>query len=104
MDTSAIETMQAYFLTFTSDTGQRVLADLIRSIGDRPSYDRGDPYHTAYNEGARSVVLKIRALIECGRDPAVLLQKYNQEEQDERGDSDPEPGSRNAFLDADSGV
>lgn len=52
----------AYRDTFEADSGRKVLDDLIgRFAGD--SYCRGDPYHTAYREGQRSVIEHIARAI-----------------------------------------
>lgn len=50
--------------TYTAtEAGARTLDRLRKSFGDRPSYQRGDPYETAYNEGQRSVYLAILLFI-----------------------------------------
>jgi len=59
---------QDYLFTFSTDQGQRVLEDLRRAFGDRLSYVEGDPHTTSFNEGARSVYLKISALMTQARD------------------------------------
>ena len=46
---------RAYRHAFRGEPGQRVLDDLITRFAGE-SYCRGDPHHTAYREGQRSVV------------------------------------------------
>ena len=50
-----------YAITFGSDEGRRVLKDLL-GYRDRISFDI-DPYQTAFNEGQRSVVLRVTSKI-----------------------------------------
>lgn len=51
--------VQAYKSTFNSQEGQLVLKDLMKACHFNSStYDK-DPYETHFNEGARSVVLRI---------------------------------------------
>ena len=54
---------QDFRTAFGSETGRRVLDDL-RSFChfDRPTYQRGDQFETAFREGRRSVFLRIMAL------------------------------------------
>jgi hypothetical protein len=49
--------------TFESPSGRDVLADLTRSYADRQSYVQGDPGETAFNEGQRSVVRRIKSML-----------------------------------------
>jgi hypothetical protein len=58
------KTLAAYKDVFTSPNGKLVLEDLRLNNGDRQSYVKGDPYHTAFNEGRRAIYLDILALIE----------------------------------------
>ena len=50
-----------YAITFGSDEGRKVLKDLL-GYRDRISFDI-DPYQTAFNEGQRSVVLRVTSKI-----------------------------------------
>ena len=50
-----------YAITFGSEQGRRVLKDLL-GYRDRISFDP-DPYQTAFNEGQRSVVLRVTTKI-----------------------------------------
>jgi hypothetical protein len=69
---------QAYRRTFDSPEGELVLADLERrGFGLTPHFDP-DPQRTAYNEGRRSLLLHILAMIE--EDPAALNPTPNQED------------------------
>ena len=51
-----------YRITFATNEGQEVLADLESAYYHRISYGK-DPYETAYKEGQRSVILRINNLI-----------------------------------------
>jgi len=51
-----------YFLTFGSKEGIRVLADLESAYYHRSSFVK-DPYQTAFNEGQRAVIVRIKNLI-----------------------------------------
>ncbi len=52
-------TVRAYKEVFESEAGKTVLADLMKSCHMVNSTFDKDPYETHYNEGARSVVLRI---------------------------------------------
>tara|TARA_R110002050_G_scaffold22588_2_gene61464 strand:+ start:4537 stop:4743 length:207 start_codon:yes stop_codon:yes gene_type:complete len=47
-----------YLGTFTTDEGKRVYEDLKRAYYYRSSFDT-DPYKTAYQEGQRSVIIRL---------------------------------------------
>jgi hypothetical protein len=49
----------AYKRTFDSPDGKKVLADLFKSCHMMNSTMDSNPHETAFNEGARSVVLRI---------------------------------------------
>lgn len=56
----AIKTFTAYKKTFSGPDGELVLKDLMREgnfLGT--TFVAGDPYHSAYSEGARSLVVRI---------------------------------------------
>ena len=53
------ETILAYRRCFDSEDGKLVLKDLFKSCHMMTSTMDKDPYETAFNEGARSVVLRI---------------------------------------------
>lgn len=57
-------TIIAYQQTFNSYHGGIVLADMRKAYGDRPSFVKGSALSTAFNEGERSVYLKILRLLE----------------------------------------
>jgi hypothetical protein len=61
---TAKRTEAAYRIFETSSDGQRVLDDLCEAYYDRTSFVSGDPQATAFNEGARSVVLAIFQILE----------------------------------------
>jgi hypothetical protein len=54
----------AYRIFETSVDGKAVLDDLCDAYYDRTSFVSGDPQATAFNEGARSVVLAIFQILE----------------------------------------
>lgn len=63
-----------YKRIFSSEQGKRVLADLIaQHFVMRPTYVRGDPQGTAFNEGQRDVVLRIMTIM--GNDPTEFHNK-----------------------------
>ena len=51
-----------YYATFKNKEGERVLADLESAYYDRISFNR-DPYQTAFNEGQRAVIVRIKNLL-----------------------------------------
>jgi len=51
-----------YANTFGTDSGLRVLDDLERSFGGS-CYSKGDPHDTAYKEGQRDILVRIKELI-----------------------------------------
>ena len=54
--------VSAYGSVFLSDQGQRVLDDLEASFGGS-CYTKGDSHDTAFREGQREVLLRIRQMI-----------------------------------------
>jgi hypothetical protein len=58
------QTEAAYRIFEQSLDGQAVLDDLCQAYYDRTSFVPGDPQATAFNEGARSVVLAIFQILE----------------------------------------
>jgi hypothetical protein len=63
-----------YAQIFGSENGRWVLKDMIRSYQLRSSFVEGDSHKTAFNEGARSVLLKIYAILKSASDPDFLKQ------------------------------
>lgn len=56
---------QDYKMTFNSLEGKRVLFDLMKHHNFiKPSFVKGDPYETAFNEGQRNVILRILTLVD----------------------------------------
>ena len=51
-----------YQTTFSTKEGERVLADLESAYYNRISFSK-DPYETAFNEGNRAVIVRIKNLI-----------------------------------------
>ena len=56
------ELASAYSRLFNGETGRIILENLVSKYQRRSSFVRGDPYATAYKEGARSVILHIRTM------------------------------------------
>jgi hypothetical protein len=54
-----------YITTFSTKEGERVLADLESAYYHRSSFSK-DPYETAFNEGSRAVIVRIKNLIKGG--------------------------------------
>ncbi len=52
-----------YRQTFGTQAGRRVLADLRKSFENRSSHVAGDPYETAFREGERNVMLKLKSML-----------------------------------------
>lgn len=57
-----VPTVSAYGAVFNTDQGQRVLDDLEASF-DGSCYTKGDSHDTAFREGQREVLLRIRQMI-----------------------------------------
>ena len=51
-----------YSFTFSSEEVKRVMEDLEQAYYNRISFSR-DPYATAFNEGQRAVIVRIKNLI-----------------------------------------
>lgn len=60
---------QDYYLTFATESGQRVLQDLRAQFHDRQAYVVGatNPVDLAFFEGQRSVVLSLLAFVQQGQ-------------------------------------
>lgn len=54
--------VQAYTATFSTDPGKRVLEDLELSFGGS-CYTKGDSHDTAFRNGAREVLERIKLMI-----------------------------------------
>ena len=59
---SLVAIVSAYANTFGSDSGLRVLDDLELSFGGS-CYTKGDSHDTAYREGQRDVLVRIKQMI-----------------------------------------
>jgi hypothetical protein len=69
-----LQTLEAYRQVFTSPAGKDVFKDLCRScFMYTTTLVPNDPLQSAYNEGMRSVVLKIQRAVEGAQDPATLF-------------------------------
>lgn len=63
MPRSAVDKMaEKYKGIFTTPLGREVLADLEATFGGM-SYTKGDPYETAFKEGGRRVLLRIKHML-----------------------------------------
>lgn len=63
-DYSEKQRRQDYAAVFGGDAGQRVLSDLLRACGTaHSSYVRGDPGHSAFLEGRRSIGILINRIV-----------------------------------------
>jgi hypothetical protein len=76
------EIILAYKRTFDSPDGKEVLKDLMKSCHMVTSTMDKDPYETAFNEGARSVVLRI--IKTCNTDIATLNKMIEHLEEEEQ--------------------
>lgn len=74
------DTIIAYKTVFNSKEGQKVLLDLMKSCHVMGTTFSSDPYETAYNEGARSVVLRIIKTINVDPKQMEELLKLGQSE------------------------
>jgi hypothetical protein len=78
------DTIVCYKRLFDSDDGQKVLKDLMRSCHMTSTTFDSDPQQQAFNEGARSVVLRIMNTINLSEHKLSEFMKQ-MEEQDEYG-------------------
>lgn len=76
------DTIVAYKRLFDSDDGEKVIKDLMRSCHMITTTFDPNPQQQAYNEGARSVVLRIINTINLSEDKLASFMKQ-MEEQDE---------------------
>lgn len=73
-------TIMAYKDLFATDDGKRVLKDLMKSCYVMQSTIDANPHEMAYNEGARSVVLRILSTINV--DPMSLKEMIDGQSQE----------------------
>ena len=59
---SLVDIVSAYANTFGSNSGMKVLDDLEKSFGGS-CYSKGDSHDTAYREGQRDVLMRIKQMI-----------------------------------------
>lgn len=79
----ATETINSYRRLFSTEDGQTVLKDLMRSCHYHSSTIGKDPQETAYNEGMRSVVMRIFQTMNLTTDEVLQISKQmNAEEKD----------------------
>lgn len=77
-------TIQAYKRVFDSEDGKIILADLMKSCHYLNSTFDKDPYETHFNEGARSVVVRILKTTNTSMDKLnEMLRKLEMEGQHE---------------------
>lgn len=72
------ELIRAYKNVFSGEQGKKVLYDLMKTFHVLNSTMDANPHELAYNEGARSVVLRILRTIQT--DPAELERILNEQE------------------------
>jgi|TARA_R110000824_G_scaffold94941_2_gene228694 hypothetical protein len=58
------EFKKLYQITFDTEEGKLVIADLKLAYYHRGSFIKNDPYETAYREGQRSVLIRILNFME----------------------------------------
>lgn len=76
-------TILAYKRFFDTQDGKLILKDLMKSCHVITSVMDKDPYETAFNEGARSVVLRILKTTNTSIEQLNKLIERLEEEQDE---------------------
>lgn len=77
------DTILAYKRVFESEDGSKVLEDLMKSCHMVNSTMGNDPYETSFNEGARSVVVRILKTINTDIEKLnKFIEKLETEEQD----------------------
>ena len=64
MNKELLELHQAYLNVFKTESGKKILKDLERScfVNSSSMSDSNDPYRLAFNEGKRSIYLRIKNL------------------------------------------
>jgi hypothetical protein len=74
----ALKVNIAYKKTFSTDEGKMVLMDLVKSSGMMASsFVANDPYATAFNEGARSIVVRLIDTIQIDPEKYIkMLEEY----------------------------
>lgn len=73
---------KAYKDTFSSESGKRVFADILR-MGryNQPTFVPNDPYTSAFNEGMRRMALRVVSFVEADLEKqAKLTNNLNVEE------------------------
>lgn len=71
--------IRAYKRLFDSDDGKVVLQDLAKSCNFSLSSFDSDPYRTAYNEGVRSVILRLFDILDTDLEIIIQLLKREKE-------------------------
>lgn len=75
------DTIIAYKTVFGSESGQRVLKDMMKSCNVMGTTFSSDPYEMSFNEGARSVVMRILKTINIDPQQMEELLKLGQSEE-----------------------
>lgn len=78
------ETVLAYKRFFDTDDGKKVLVDLMKSCHMTTSTMGKDPYETAFNEGARSVVVRIFKTVNADMSQVDEMIKKLEEQEEEQ--------------------
>jgi hypothetical protein len=79
-----LATITDYKEAFRSPHGQRVLQHLIDMYMTKTSHVEGDPHSTAFNEGARNVVLMIIKKLKLDIGQLQEMLEHQEEEEDVR--------------------
>jgi hypothetical protein len=74
--------VKSYKQVFASPEGKKVLEHLIRTYMLKTSHVEGDPYSTAFNEGARNVLLFILHKVRVSIPELEAMLTYSEEEED----------------------
>jgi hypothetical protein len=77
------ETVLAYKRFFDTEDGKKVMADLMKSCHITSSTMSSDPYETAFNEGARSVVLRILKTVNADMSQVEEMIKKMEEQEEQ---------------------
>ena len=69
-----------YNIAFNSPEGKRVLHDILKNTHVLEPTFKGDPYYTAFNEGARNEALRILSILQFKPEDFVQVAQEIQDE------------------------
>ncbi len=69
-----------YSIAFNSPEGKRVLYDILKNTHVLEPTFNGDPYYTAFNEGARNEALRILSILQFKPEDFVQIAQEIQDE------------------------